>query len=180
VLGLYLFAAVLGVGLLAFSMGDDGDSGHGHDVSLGHGHAGDILLGFFRPRNLIFFAAAFGVTGSLLTWSGAGRPLTAALAFVMGLGAMITTHFAFRYLRKTESGANVIGDHLIEGTVARVTVPVSPEARGRIAANIGGREVHIVARLAPGASGAVDAGKEALVVRMVDGEAEISPYGGTE
>jgi hypothetical protein len=180
VLGFYLLTAVLGAGLLVFSLGDDGDSGHGHDAGIGHGHAGDLFLGFFKPRNLIFFAAAFGITGSLLTWAGMGPILTAILAFAMGLGSMATTHFVFRYLRKTESGANVIDDTLIEGSVARVTIPVSANARGRIAANIGGREVHVVARLAPGATGSVGAGKEALVVRMVDGEAEISPYGGTE
>jgi hypothetical protein len=182
VLGLYLFAAVVGVGLLAFSLGDDGHGG-GHDTphfGLGHAHTGDVFLGFFKPRNIIFFLAGFGLTGSLLTWLGRSTLLTAILAVVMGLFAMATTHFTFRYLRMSESGGDVVGDHSLEGAVARVSVTVTAESRGRIVCTIGGREVHVVARLAPGSEGSVDAGREALVVRMVDGEAEISPYGGTE
>jgi hypothetical protein len=181
VLGFYLFAAIVGIGLLAFSLGDDGHSG-GHDTphfDIGHAHTGDLFLGFFKPRNIIFFLAGFGVTGSLLTWLGRSAIITAILAVVMGLFAMSATHFTFRYLRKTESGAEVVGDQALEGSVARVSVTVTPESRGRIVCTVGGREVHVVARLAAGAD-SVDAGREALVVRMVDGEAEISPYGTAE
>lgn len=76
-LGVYIFAMVLGGGLLLLSQlagdqdhggaGDHGGGGggdHGHDVGV-HG-PGELLLGFFRPRNLIFFLAAFGLTGTLL------------------------------------------------------------------------------------------------------------------
>lgn len=182
VLGFYLFAAVVGVGLLAFSLGDDSHGG-GHDAShagLPHAHAGDAFLGFFKPRNVIFFLAAFGLTGSLLTWTGRSAALAGVAALVMGLLMMTVTHVTFRWLAKTESGANVVGDYALEGTVARVTVTVTPDSRGRVACSIGGREVHVIARLAAGVSGSIDAGREALVVRMVDGEAEVSPYGGTE
>jgi hypothetical protein len=182
VLGFYLFATVLGVGLIAFSLGDDGGSG-GHDtphLGIAHAHTGDLFFGFFKPRNIIFFLAAFGLTGSLLTWLGRSSLLTAILAIAMGLFIMATTHVTFRWLGKTESGANVVGDHVLEGSVARVTVTVTAESRGRVACVVGGREVHVLARLAPGAEAALEAGREVLVVRMIDGEAEVSPYGGTE
>lgn len=181
-LGLYLFAAVVGTGLLAFSLGDDA-SGHGHDIPHGgiaHAHAGDVLLGFFRPRNIIFFLAAFGLTGSLLTWAGTARVFTALAALAMGLGAMAMTQVVFRWLRTSDSAVDVVGDVVLEGSVARVVLPVGPDARGRIACSVGGREVHVVARLAPGVAAQLQPGGEVLVVRMVDGEAEIAPYGTNE
>ncbi len=188
-LGIYLLFAVVGLGLLAFSLGDDAD-GSSHDVGghgagghgdLGHSHPGDILLGFFRPRNLIFFAAAFGTTGSLLTWIGQTGPLLAGiLALVMGVGAMFTSHALFRWLRKTESATEVVGDAALEGSTGRVAIDVEPGTRGRVVCNVGGREVSVLARLASGTSAALTAGSEVVVVRMVDGEAEVAPYGSTD
>lgn len=182
--GFYVFAAIVGVGLLAFSFGDDGtDAGHDVDAGAGHAgaaHAGDIFFGFFRPRNLIFFLAAFGVTGMLLNLTGAGAFATAVSAGAMGLGAMALTHGVFRWLRRNESAVDVVGDRLLEGSMARVVLPVAQDSRGRIACSVGGREVHVVARLAPGVEEAIEAGREVVVVRMADGEAEISLYSTNE
>lgn len=182
-LGVYLFAAVLGCGLLVFSFGDDhGGQGHGVDVHHGfagaiHPHVGDVLLGFFRPRNLIFFLAAFGLTGSLLTWLGTSFAPTLLAAAGMGTGALLVTGALFRWLGRSDSAMDVVGDAELEGTMARVVIPVGEGQRGRIACTIGGREVHLIARLAPGVGQALETGREVVVVRMADGEAEISPFG---
>lgn len=185
-LGVYLLFAVVGLGLLAFSLGDDADASS-HDVGgpnghgdVGHAHPGDVLLGFFRPRNLIFFSAAFGTTGALLTWLGRSGLLTGVLALMMGFGAMIATHVLFRWLRKTESATEVVGDAALEGSTGRVAIDVEPGVRGRVVCNVGGREVSVLARLAPGTADRIGAGSEIVVVRMVDGEAEIAPYGSTD
>lgn len=182
-LGVYLLFAVVGLGLLAFSLGDDAD-GSSHDVGghgdMGHSHPGDLVLGFFRPRNLIFFAAAFGTTGALLTWLGRSALGTGVLAMVMGVGAMVASHALFRWLRKTESATEVVGDAALEGSTGRVAIDVEPGVRGRVVCNVGGREVSVLARLAPGTADKIGAGSEVVVVRMVDGEAEIAPYGSTD
>jgi len=185
-LGIYLLFAVVGLGLLAFSLGDDADASS-HDVgdSSGHGdashaHPGDLVLGFFRPRNLIFFAAAFGTTGAIFTWLGRSGLSTAVLAMLMGAGAMTASHALFRWLRKTESATEVVGDAVLEGSTGRVAIDVEPGVRGRVVCNVGGREVSVLARLAPGTADKIGAGSEVVVVRMVDGEAEIAPYGSTE
>lgn len=187
-LGIYLLFAVVGLGLLAFSLGDDADgSSHdvgGHDAGghgeVGHSHPGDIVLGFFRPRNLIFFAAAFGTTGAILTWMGRSAFGTGVLALVMGVGAMLASHALFRWLKRTESAIEVVGDMALEGSTGRVAIDVEPGTRGRVVCNVGGREVSVLARLASGTSAALTAGSEVVVVRMVDGEAEVAPYGSTE
>ncbi|MDA1081693.1 MAG: hypothetical protein O2973_08445 [Gemmatimonadetes bacterium] len=185
-LGFYIFSAILGGGLLLVSFGDDasdagGDASAGQDLDVssdggGSGHAGGVLFGFLKPRNLIFFLATFGITGSLLTWTGSGATTTAIASAAMGVGAMSLTHAIFTWLRRNESAVDVVGDSAIEGSIARVVLAVGPGTRGRIACVIAGREVHVVARLAPGAAEALEAGRAVLVVRMDDGEAEISPY----
>ncbi|MDQ8166036.1 MAG: hypothetical protein P3A28_09830 [Gemmatimonadota bacterium] len=190
-LGVYLLFAVVGLGLLAFSLGDDADASS-HDVggSSGHGasghgdaahsHPGDLVLGFFRPRNMIFFAAAFGTTGAIFTWLGRAALSTGVLALLMGAGAMAVSHALFRWLRNTESAVEVVGDAALEGSTGRVAIDVEPGARGRVVCNVGGREVSVLARLAPGTAGTLGAGSEVVVIRMVDGEAEVAPFGSTE
>lgn len=186
-LGLYIFAMVLGGGLLLLSQlaGDQGDHGgagdhgggdggggdHGHDVG-GHGPA-ELLLGFFRPRNLIFFLAAFGLTGTLLTLTGGLAPVTLGLSLIMGLVAMVLTHGVFTWLRRSDTAADTVADADLEGGVGRVVLPIQPGERGRIACLVGDQEVHLTARLAEGA-GPLEAGREVVVIRMIDGEAEVA------
>lgn len=173
--------------LFADSDGADDVGGGDHvDVEASsHGghtgaHVGGLLFGFFRPRNLIFLFAAFGVTGALLTWSGTGAVTTAIASAAMGVGAMSLTHAVFTWLRRNESAVDVVGERALEGSLGRVVIPVGPGERGRVACSVAGREVHVVARLAPGAAEALEAGREVLVVRMDDGEAEVSPYSNTD
>ncbi len=180
-LGVYIFAMVLGGGLLLLSQlaGHDGNGGgdHGHGADHGadmgaHGPA-ELLLGFFRPRNLIFFLAAFGITGTLLTVTGGMAPLTLGLSLLMGLVAMVLTHGVFTWLRRSETAADTVADADLEGGVGRVVLPIQPGERGRIACLVGDREMHLTARLAEGV-GPLEAGREVVVIRMIDGEAEVA------
>src|SRR3990172_8678587 len=138
-LGFYIFAAVLGGGLLLLSQlaGDHdanggagaGDHGHGPDVGV-HGPA-ELLLGFFRPRNLIFFLAAFGISGTLLPLTGSVAPLALGLSVIMGLAAMALTHGVFTWLRRSDTAADTVADADLEGSVGRVVLPIRPGERGR-------------------------------------------------
>jgi hypothetical protein len=178
-LGLYLFAAVLGGGLLLLSQlaGDHGDGSagaHGDASDFGaHGPA-ELLFGFFRPRNFIFFLAAFGLTGTLLTLTGSGGPLTLAFSALMGVLAMALTHGVFTWLRRNDTATDTVADADLEGGVGRVVLPVRPGERGRIACLVGDQEMHVTARLTEGAQEALELGREVVVIRMVDGEAEVS------
>ena len=200
--GIYILAAMLGGGLLLFSLlsgahhdaGDvdasgldtdmsgvdagDVDAGlHGdHDVHLGHDAAGELILGLFRPRNLIFFLAAFGFTGALLTVSGTAENLTLGLALGMGGGAWLATHGLFTWLRRSESSVDALSEAEIEGRAGRIVLPMAPGERGRIVCLIADRECYLTARLSPDVTRRLEAGSEVIVLRIEGGVAEVIPF----
>jgi membrane protein implicated in regulation of membrane protease activity len=181
-LGLYLFALILGGGLLVFSaLGGDGDSdahagGHDGDAGGHHHGGGDLILGFFRPRNLVFLLAAFGATGSMLTLIGRANTTTPLLAAIVGVGAMAASHAVFSYLRRTDSAGSVLDDRDLEGRPARVVLSVAPGERGRVVCLVGGREQYLTARLAPDATDALVAGRDVVILGITDGVARIAPF----
>jgi len=215
VLGIYILAAMVGGGLLVFSVlsGAHHDVGdvdvHGldvdaagfdahlagvdadvagaelqvggldadHDVDLGHGGAGALVLGFFRPRNLIFFLAAFGLTGTVLTVTNASTPNgTLLLSLAMGGGALLLTHSVFSWLRRSESGIDAVGDREIVGHTARVVLPMAPDERGRVVCTIGDREYYLTARVSKDVAMQLAAGSEVVILGIEDGVAEVIPF----
>jgi hypothetical protein len=173
-LGFYLFAAILGGGLLVFSLAGDAD--HGHDTDAGDHAVGELLLGFFRPRNLIFLLAAFGATGALLTALGRSAFVTALFAGAMGLGAMTLSHFVFTWLRKNDSAKDVLDDADLEGLAARVVLPIAPGAAGRVVCVVGGREQYLTARLTSGQPAELGAGRDVVIMTVANGVAEVSAF----
>jgi membrane protein implicated in regulation of membrane protease activity len=172
VLGLYLLAAVLGAGLLLFTI--VGDADHDGD-SWDHG-PGALLFGLFRPRNLIFFLATFGVTGALLTWLEKPAATTLLLSAGMGTTALALSYSVFRWLRRSESAIDALDDAELEGRTARVVLPLSPEAAGRVVCIVADREQYLTARLNPGTPEALDVGREVVIVRVNNGVAEVEPF----
>jgi hypothetical protein len=172
--GFYLFAAILGGGLLVFSL--VGGDGTDHDAIGGHHGVDELLLGFFRPRNLIFFLAAFGVTGTLLTWLNRPGIVVALFAAVMGLGAMTLSHALFTWLGRSDSAQNVLSDIDLEGLAGKVVLSIAPGEAGRVVCEIGGREQYLTARLADGTSATLETGREVVIVRVANGVAEVSAF----
>lgn len=215
-LGIYILAAVLGGGLLVFSVfsgahhdtgdidvsgmdvdasGIDADVsgvdvGHvdvhvggidsDHDIHVGHDAAGQLVLGLFRPRNLIFFLAAFGLTGTLLTWAGTPEDLTLGLALGMGGGAWLATYGLFTWLKRSESQLDTVSEREIEGRPARVVLPLTAGEPGRISCVVADREQYLTARLAPEVAGRLEPGTEVVILRMEDGVAEVIPFDALE
>lgn len=148
-----------------------------HDVDVGHGGAGALVLGFFRPRNLIFFLAAFGVTGTVLTVSRASTPsATLVLSLVMGGGALLLTHTVFSWLRRSEVGMDAVGDREIEGHTARVVLPMAPGEPGRVVCTIADREYYLTARVSKDVTKQLTAGSEVVIVGINNGVAEVIPF----
>jgi membrane protein implicated in regulation of membrane protease activity len=192
-LGVYLFTAVLGVGLLLMSLLGAGDGGDGTELEFdgdvdmdldldaeleagdGPGIAGDLILGLFKPRNLTFLLAAFGSTGALLTWAGKPAGLVLALAIGMGTAAWFTTHAVFTLLHRTDSGVDALDDHDLEGAIGRVTLPITPDGRGQVTLVAAGRQTYLTARLEPGVARALPVGTEVLIRRTDGGVAEVMP-----
>lgn len=181
-LGVYLFTAIVGAGLLAFSLFAGHDTHH--DVGAGHDHplvadadhpgVGELVIAFLRPRNLIFGMAGFGLTGTLLTLLRAGPLLTPVAAAGMGTGFLFLSHAVFTALKRTESGGAALSDAEILGERARVTLALEPGRPGRVACVLGGREVHLTARLDAAAAEGIPAGREVVVVRVTNGVAEVA------
>jgi hypothetical protein len=148
-----------------------------HDVDVGHGGAGALVLGFFRPRNLIFFLAAFGVTGTVLTVTNASTPnATLLLSLAMGGGALLLTHSVFSWLRRSETGIDAVGDREIVGRTARVVLPMAPGERGRVVCTIADREYYLTARVSKDVTERLAAGSEVVVLGVQDGVAEVIPF----
>lgn len=190
-LGLYLFAMVVGVGLVLFSVlgGGDNDASdidaaidadadvefeaeHGGSMGVG---VGEIVLGLFRPRNLTFLLAAFGTTGTLLTLAGTNAASTFVLATAMGAGAWVLTHAVFTWLRHTDSAVDALSDRDLEGTIGTVTLPIAPGHRGRITAVVAGRQTYITARLVAGIDRPLAVGTEVLIRHTEAGVVEVIP-----
>lgn len=215
-LGIYILAAMIGGGLLLFSvlsgafhgLGDvdasggdisgvdadvtaiDADVSGGdihlggtdvdHDVHVGHDTPGLLVLGLFRPRNLIFSLAAFGVTGTLLTVMGSSPNATLVSSLVMGGGAWLLTYGVFTWLRWSDTGVDAVSEGEIEGRAARVALPMAPGESGRIVCLVADRELYLTARPAPEVRETLDAGSEVVILRIEGGVAEVIPFDALE
>ncbi len=188
-LAIYLFALIVGGGLLAFSLiaGAEGD----HEIELDGGAdldvasefesvaggesvlAGDdwmLLQGFFSLRTILYFLAGFGATGALIDLlTGAPTLVSLSWAVATGLVAAMSAAVIYGWLRQTGSGEVPMDAEYLVGATARVLLPVEAGRRGKIVALHQGREVELLARL----HGADDAdcprGSEVVIVE-VDGE----------
>ena len=204
-LGIYIFAAVLGGGLLLFSVlagaehdahhdasglgsghdfdhdvSHDADHGLGNDAGVTHaGHlgAGDLVLGLFRPRNFTFFAAGFGLTGMLLTLL---TPWSSGESLIpaigMGFASMVATHAVFTWLKRSDAAIDVVSDAEMEGCIGRVVLPLAPGERGRIACSVGGREFHLTAMLDDNVEETLPPGREVVVLRVSETVARVMPF----
>jgi hypothetical protein len=215
-LGIYILAAMIGGGLLLFSVisgafhglgdvdvsggdisgvdadvaGIDADLSGGdlhvggvdadHDIQAGHDTPGLLVLGLFRPRNVIFSLTAFGLTGTLLTLAGNPPNSTLTLSLVMGGGAWLLTYGVFTWLRRSDIGVDTVGDEEIEGRAARVVLPMSPGESGRIVCLVADRELYLTARPAREVAGTLEAGSEVVILRIEGGVAEIIPFDALE
>jgi hypothetical protein len=147
-----------------------------HDVDVGHAGAGELVLGLFKPRNIIFFLAGFGLTGTLLTLSGNPEGSTFAFALAMGGGAGLLTHAVFLWIRRSEVGLDAVSERDIEGRPATVVLALAPGQPGRISCLIGDREQYCTARLAPEVTRTLNPGSEVVVLRIENGVAEVIPF----
>ncbi len=149
----FAFAAIFGgLLVLVFLFGGDFDADADVDFDLDGdidvdapaGTAFSVLAGIFSVRNLVFFAAFFGVGGLLFEWFGAGGAVAFVLAVGIGLAAAFMNHRLVRYIRRTDTDSTVTDDR-ITGSVAQVVLPIGAERKGRVTADIDGHRINLVA-----------------------------------
>jgi hypothetical protein len=178
---LYLVCLVGGGTLLGLSLLTGGEAEglapevEGSDLDLGSGGEGLAAAArFLSVRNLVFFAAFFGLTGTLLTLLSRDASLTLAVATALGGLASAAVSRSMRYLEGSESGSPD-RRRSIEGALAQVIVDVGRERPGKVSVASGDRTHQLVARIHEGAAaGSIGVGETALVVRIENGIAWIA------
>ncbi len=122
--------------------------GVGHDHEFGgveHHHGLLDLSTWFSVSFLVYFAASFGLTGTVLTHMTDVTPLWVLLtSFFAGLGVGQGVHQAIRAL-KSSGGNSQISIKDFVGQPGRVTVAITPPSRGEVGVRIGNREHYVSA-----------------------------------
>lgn len=126
---------------------------------------------FLSLRNVIFFLAFFGLTGSTLSLLAIPTLLTLPTSIGMGIFAAFLRQKLMSYLRKTEVGEL---HHLseLEGFKGRVIVNLSRTARGKISIPTKERTLQLLAMVAEEASkDEFQYGETVTIVRVDNGVA---------
>jgi hypothetical protein len=188
---LYLVCLIVGGTLVALSIFAGGDVDVDADVDVdttaeveadadidgAQGEGMAAAARFLSLRNAVFFAAFFGLTGTLFTALRIGPVLTPVFAVAVGAVAAFGIHQLMETLRRNETGA-LQGADTLKGAPAAVIVDFDESTRGKIAVNRGGRTVQLVAGVHEGAEQRrFHAGDEVIVVDLQNGIALVAGTG---
>lgn len=134
-INLYLFAFTLGLPVLLWVVfaGTDAEA------------PGEGPFMFISLSSVLFMVTFFGGGGLLATWMDLSVLITLAVAVTVGVMAAGLNHTVFSWLRRTEASSEVY-DHEIEGSVARVAIPVSARRKGRVVLDVAGVRTQMTAR----------------------------------
>ncbi|MFQ5463429.1 MAG: hypothetical protein ACE5E5_12495 [Phycisphaerae bacterium] len=141
---------------------------------LGHAdHEGAMdLASWFSIRFVIYFMAAFGLVGTVLTHLSDHTDLV-VLAWAMGSGLVVGqgVHQLFRKLRKT-SGNSALTRKDFLGKTGRVTIAIKANRKGEIMLSVGRGERYVPAT-ARHDNGSFESGERVAVIGYVGGVAEV-------
>ena len=169
---LYAFMLFAGAPVLMWFVlsGGDADMDAGAEVD----GLGDVFS-VIPLSSLAFVATFFGATGLVSEWLGTGAVFTLLLAVVVGVLAGALNSAAFAYLRRSEASSDV-SDREIEGSIARVSLPMSNERRGRVVLTVAGARTQMTAApIDPLDHGkAIEAGARVIIVRIEGGVALVT------
>lgn len=152
---LYLFALIVGGGLLGASIllgGSDGDADVG-DTEADLGGDPDLavqagfpsfLSSFLSLRFWTFFSAFFGLTGLTLRLLLHSVWLELPAAIVAGTAAAAGAAAVFRALSRDTGGETVSSRDYI-GKTARVVVPIGTDSVGKVRVRVKGQSVDLLA-----------------------------------
>lgn len=194
-LAIYLFALIVGGGLLVFSLIAGSDGGHDVEVeaptdvdtasdfesvsggeSLLSGDDWMLLQGFFSIRTILYLLAGFGATGALIDLLTGAPPLVSfSWALATGLVAALSAAVIYGWLRQSGSGEVPQDAEYLVGATARVLLPVEAGRHGKIIAVHEGREVELLARLYGADDADCPRGSEVVIVEVVGETALVTP-----
>lgn len=165
----YVICLIIGGGLLVVSLLFGGDSDAGVDadgavdvdgdldvdvsadagpdldvdtaVHGGHAaHDGLSLASWLSVRFLIYFAATFGLVGTVLTYTTDSRPLV-VLLLALGAGLVVgqAVQQTVRYVQRTSGDSSTSSSDYVNRT-GRVTIAIRPGQPGEVACDVRGGE----------------------------------------
>lgn len=179
-IALYLFALILGGGFLLLSVLGGGDADmdvdvEGLDGAADAGADGDHAASrIFSLRTAVYALFGFGATGTALSALGLGVLTSLPFSMLGGVGAALVVSLAFRFLYRTESGAQPDELSLI-GLPGAITLPIGTGSPGTVAVERGGRRITLRALPHPSSSGVPGNWTQVVVVEMEGGVALVSP-----
>jgi hypothetical protein len=175
-LSLYLFALIVGGGLLLFSLLTGQSDADGAEVEvegdLEFSGASDWLAvqDFLSVRSLLYLLAGFGASGTLVDLlTGASPAVTLTWAAATGVLAAVMASAIYGWVRHSETGMVPTEPDYLVGATARVLLPFSAVTRGKIVATHGGREVELLARMFDREESPCPRGSEVVIVE-IDGD----------
>ncbi len=123
-----------------------GDTVPAGDVELaGDSSSGLSITDWFSMQFVVYFAAAFGLIGTALTFASQVEPAVVLVSSLIGGLAMgQVAHQLLRILRKTSGNAQASRTDYINRP-ARVTIAIIPPQKGEVALQVRGRERFIPA-----------------------------------
>ncbi len=145
----------------------------GHHVAVHHAAQGWAAVAtWFSIRFVIYFAAAFGMVGTVLTHLSDYSPNVVAMAAILsGLVIGQGVHQMFRALQRSGRDSSPTRRDYVN-KVARVTVAIHPPRRGEVALRVR-RTERFVPAVAKNKKDRFDMGERVAVVAFKAGLAEV-------
>ncbi len=131
-----------------------------------------VWLPFLSVRFWTFFACFFGVTGSLLTWTGQSFLVTLITALLVGMGTGWLAAYAMHRLARDQVSSEVTSSDYI-GQTGKVLVPVGGGKEGQIRVFIKGTSIDILA--ISDSKEVMPAKSEVLIIEMAGPTAKVIP-----
>ena len=143
----------------------DTDAAHDHDSVLS-------ISNWFSVRFLVYFAAAFGLVGTTLTYmSDVGSTAVLGWAVISGLIIGQGVHQLLRLLKRTSGDGATRVEQYVDRD-ARVTIAIKPPQRGEVAIHVGDGE-RFVPAIAKRRDDTFGVGDAVVVVAFRGGTAEV-------
>lgn len=149
---------------------DAADSG---GASIADG-IGDFVASLLTFRTLVFFATFFGVVGIVFAQLGYSEPIPFITASVLGVFAGVVNARLVDYVKRTEVSSHVTSQD-INGSRARVVLPIGVDRKGRIEVSLGGQPTYMVALPYRPDTAELIMGAEVVVVEVKEGTALVAP-----
>lgn len=151
----------------------DIDAEFDHDFD--HDLSGDMDVGtdvgfvdLLSIRALFLFSAFFGLTGSVMTWTGGGEPYTAIMAALTGLAVGLGGNYMIKKIAHENVTSNVTKANM-RGKTGRVILPFGSDDKGKILIEVKGQRLQLTARSLSDESEDVFAEGDEVVVVRIDG-----------